>query len=475
MMNGKKCPQILRGLRILTEKPLHSLLECDFNETMTLDEIPSSMAGESKTAKYWVDCLGKGVLIMMMHIREEKEGNLMVLFAIVRSSRLRSMTNFFLANLAVADLCVGIFCVLPNLSIFLSAKWVLGRIMCKVYYFVWHMSYTASITILSAIATERYLAIIHPLKARRFITYRKLKIAQAIIWFVAAGYNVPYLIIFDTVNLGPTAAYCFPKINLIDMKAMSASDLVVWYAVPLCMMIYMYSRISITLWKSTRSETLQLRSTQETRDDTNHTGDSRIKPKTDSSGSSTRHKKHRIMNGSARSNTEAAGTPPTPDDSDGLQTSTPDPQRATQKKNYNAAINSGKSDTVHNKNCSKTTNRTTHKNVNAKKTIRGRVKVIRLLVAVVISFAICVLPHHIRLLLHYWHISFSSPGIELLSPISFIILYLNSALNPILYALFSDHFRKSFKESISCRRRKRHFAVSQENSSRYGNTSVTHA
>lgn len=341
--------------------------------------------------------------------------------------------------------------------------------MCKVYYFVWHMSYTASITILSAIATERYLAIIHPLKARRFITYRKLKIAQAIIWFVAAGYNVPYLIIFDTVNLGPTAAYCLPKNKLIDMKAMCASDLVVWYAVPLCMMIYMYSRISITLWESTRSETLQL---TRTRDEVNHhSGNTGTKSKTDS-GTNTRHKKHRIMNGSAMPNKEATRTPLTPEDSDGLQSSNTDSANANQMTNYNTAINSGKSDTAHSKSGGKSTNRATHKNMNAKKTIRGRVKVIRLLVAVVISFAICVLPHHIRLLLQYWHIY---QGIELLSPISFMILYLNSALNPILYALFSDHFRKSFKESISCNRRKRHFAVSQENSSRYGNTSVTHA
>lgn len=55
----------------------------------------------------------------------------MVLFAIIRSARLRSMTNFFLANLAVADFCVGVFCVLPNLSTFLSQRWVLGRVSIK--------------------------------------------------------------------------------------------------------------------------------------------------------------------------------------------------------------------------------------------------------------------------------------------------------------------------------------------------------
>lgn len=40
--------------------------------------------------------------------------------------------------------------------------------MCKIYYSVQAMSYTASITILTAISVERYFAIIHPM--RRYVT-----------------------------------------------------------------------------------------------------------------------------------------------------------------------------------------------------------------------------------------------------------------------------------------------------------------
>lgn len=48
-----------------------------------------------------------------------KTGNFLVILVVVMSRRLRSITNFFLANLAVADFCVGVFCVLQNLSIYL--------------------------------------------------------------------------------------------------------------------------------------------------------------------------------------------------------------------------------------------------------------------------------------------------------------------------------------------------------------------
>uniref|UniRef100_A0A182ML79 G-protein coupled receptors family 1 profile domain-containing protein n=1 Tax=Anopheles culicifacies TaxID=139723 RepID=A0A182ML79_9DIPT len=49
-------------------------------------------------------------------------GNLLVILVVTLSRRLRSITNFFLANLAVADLCVGVFCVMQNLTIYLIER-----------------------------------------------------------------------------------------------------------------------------------------------------------------------------------------------------------------------------------------------------------------------------------------------------------------------------------------------------------------
>ena len=41
---------------------------------------------------------------------------------------MRTITNFFLANLAVADFCVGIFCILQELYKTFSSEWVLGKV-----------------------------------------------------------------------------------------------------------------------------------------------------------------------------------------------------------------------------------------------------------------------------------------------------------------------------------------------------------
>ncbi|KAK8399212.1 hypothetical protein O3P69_003379 [Scylla paramamosain] len=47
-------------------------------------------------------------------------GNLVVLLVMWVHPRMRSTTNFFLTNLAIADFCVTVFCVYQNLSLYLA-------------------------------------------------------------------------------------------------------------------------------------------------------------------------------------------------------------------------------------------------------------------------------------------------------------------------------------------------------------------
>ena len=63
-------------------------------------------------------------------------GNSLILVIIISNRNMRTVTNFFLANLAIADLLVGIFCVFQNAVHFVFFEhgiWPFGRIMCHSY------------------------------------------------------------------------------------------------------------------------------------------------------------------------------------------------------------------------------------------------------------------------------------------------------------------------------------------------------
>ncbi|GFY73663.1 trissin receptor [Trichonephila inaurata madagascariensis] len=94
-------------------------------------------------------------------------GNLLVMLVVIMHRRMRTITNFFLTNLAVADLCVGLFCVYQNLSFYLTSHWAFGEFLCKMYHFIHSLSYTASIAILTVISVERYVAIVHPMLSKQ--------------------------------------------------------------------------------------------------------------------------------------------------------------------------------------------------------------------------------------------------------------------------------------------------------------------
>lgn len=86
----------------------------------------------------------------------------------------------------------------------------------------------------------------------------------------------------------------------------------------------------------------------------------------------------------------------------------------------------------------------------------SRRRIIRMLIVVVLAFALCHLPFHARKVWQYWSPKWGQyePGSVfsmLFTPITFLIMYANSAINPILYAFMSKKFRMSFKDLLRCR------------------------
>ena len=83
----------------------------------------------------------------------------------------------------------------------------------------------------------------------------------------------------------------------------------------------------------------------------------------------------------------------------------------------------------------------------------NKVRVTRMIIIVIVIFAVCWLPLQLFLLLK----AFDIPAFENRTNEYFILqvfvqclAYCNSCMNPILYAFFSTNYRAAFWEIISC-------------------------
>lgn len=59
-------------------------------------------------------------------------GNALVCVAVYRNHTMRTVTNYFIVNLAVADFMVILFCLPPTVVWDVTETWFLGDVLCKI-------------------------------------------------------------------------------------------------------------------------------------------------------------------------------------------------------------------------------------------------------------------------------------------------------------------------------------------------------
>lgn len=179
-------------------------------------------------------------------------GNLLVvwIYTTIRN-RLKTMTDVYLLNLAVADLLF--LCTLPFWAVEAIKYWDFGVALCKIVLAVYKINFFSSMLLLTCISVDRYISIVQVTKAQNTKKQRLFysKLICLIVWMVSTLLALPEFI-YAQVKTSPgdqsfcTLVYWNNNENRIKILVLSI-QICMGFWLPLMVMIFCYSVVIRTL------------------------------------------------------------------------------------------------------------------------------------------------------------------------------------------------------------------------------------
>lgn len=187
-------------------------------------------------------------------------GNALVCLIVFQYMGIITVTNLFIANLAVTDLFIGLFCIpIVLISDYLLSDWPFGTFMCKFTSFVQSVFVVCTVYTLIAMSVDRYIAIIHPLNPK--LTRKQCRILIALLWTFSILFSFP---IFIDMHIRHTCFHRSPDnqteysqticeatgLPLSVQTAYKVATITIIYVVPLCLLTIIYIRLGWRLYRS---------------------------------------------------------------------------------------------------------------------------------------------------------------------------------------------------------------------------------
>lgn len=210
--------------------PLHELA---MNPKLSDQDANNTLSFETATTNKIVIATMLSIVILIMII-----GNLLVIVAVSTTPRLRTVTNFFVVSLAVTDLLMGLLVTPLAVVREFTSTWIFGRILCEFWISLDVFLCTASILNLCCISLDRYFAITSPLTYAVKRSGRLALIMVALVWILSAAITCPPAFGWHEVN----------RHNSTDCQYTSDKGYVVYSAlgsfyIPAAVIVFVYWRI----------------------------------------------------------------------------------------------------------------------------------------------------------------------------------------------------------------------------------------
>lgn len=182
-------------------------------------------------------------------------GNGLVLLRYLYFKRLKTGTDFYMLNLAIADV-VFLF-TLPFWAVSVINGWAFGNEMCKVIYCLYKMSFISGMFLLMSVSLERYFAIVQAPSAHRHRSKTVLvsKISSVCIWVLAFLLSIPELINSGVKTIDGKYFCTIFSADVMSLHAMlKITQIILGFLLPFIIMSFCYSMIIRTLLRARNFE-----------------------------------------------------------------------------------------------------------------------------------------------------------------------------------------------------------------------------
>lgn len=166
-------------------------------------------------------------------------GNMLVIVAIATEKTLKSITNWFIASLAVADLLLGLLIMPFSLANLLMGYWVFGDLWCELHAAIDVLLSTASINNICLISLDRYWSITRAVDYMKQRTPQRAMVMIVFVWVLSGLVSIPPLLGWKETR----PPDLFPKCTVSDELSYVIYSALGSFYIPSCIMIFVYIRI----------------------------------------------------------------------------------------------------------------------------------------------------------------------------------------------------------------------------------------
>lgn len=181
-------------------------------------------------------------------------GNLAVVWIYLNfPRRLKTMTDVYLLNLAVADLLFLV--TLPLWAAEASNGWSFGSVLCKVNSALYKVNLFSSMMLLTCISVDRYVVIVETTRAHNSQVERRRcsRVVCLGVWLLASLLTIPELLFAAPAKAGEQQ-YCRmvypPDLGNRNKIVMLSLQVAMGFCVPFSVMAFCYSVIVAKLLKT---------------------------------------------------------------------------------------------------------------------------------------------------------------------------------------------------------------------------------